>query len=151
MALLKALTSQVFGHTKQQRYLDAAIKTADHFIEEARKTDYKPLVDFYAPASPVYYDASAGTITACGLIEIAKALGGERGEYYMEEAFKLLKAADEHFCDYDPDTDPLVGGSTGYYPRGEKTLSQVEIPWIFGDFYYIEALLKLKGNEFLMW
>ena len=138
-------------HTKQQRYLDAAIGTADHFIREVKKTNYLPLVDFYAPAEPVYYDASAGTITACGLIEIAKALGGEKGKYYMGEALNLLKAADEHFCDYAEDTDPLVLRSTGYYPKTEKHLSQVEIPWIFGDFYYIEALLKLKGNDFLMW
>ena len=140
-----------YVHTKEQRYLDAAIKTADHFIREVKKTDYLPVVDFYAPAKPVYYDASSGMITACGLIEIAKALGGEQGKYYLNEAIKLLKAADAHFCDYDHDHDALVHKSTGSYPRLPNWMDTVEVPWIFGDFYFVEAMLKLKGCSFMMW
>jgi unsaturated chondroitin disaccharide hydrolase len=138
-------------HTGEQRYLDAAIKTADHFIREVKKTDYLPVSDFYAPAKPVYYDASAGMITACGLIEIAKILGGEQGESYLQEAINLLKAADKHFCDYDHDHDPLVQKSTGSYPRLPHLLKTTEVPYIFGDFYFVEAMLKLRGSSFLIW
>ena len=138
-------------HTGEQRYLDAAIKTADHFIREVKKTDYLPVSDFYAPAKPVYYDASAGMITACGLIEIAKILGGEQGESYLQEAINLLKAADKHFCDYDHDHDPLVQKSTGSYPRLPHLLKTTEVPYIFGDFFFVEAMLKLRGNSFLIW
>ena len=138
-------------HTGAQRYLDTALLCADHFIQEVKKNNYLPVIDFYAPAEPVYYDSSAGLITACGLIEIAKILGGEKGKYYLGEALKILKAADEHFCDYSEDTDPLVLKASGMYPRKPQDLSQVELPWIFSDFYYIEAMLKLKNDEFLMW
>ena len=140
-------------YTKEQRYLDAAILAADHFIEECKKTNYLPLVDFYAPAEPMYYDASAGMATACGLIEIAKALGGERGEYYMNEAINILKAADEHFCNYSDDEDALVLMNCGRYPHNEAEMarSKPHISLIFGDFYFVEAMFKLRGNDFLIW
>ena len=138
-------------HTKEQRYLDAAIRAADHFIREVKKTDYLPVVDFFAPAEPVYYDATSGMIAACGLIEIAKALGGEQGNYYLGEAFKLLQAEEKAFVDYSDTQDALVLKGTEFYPREERFLKGLEIPIIYGDFYFVEAMLKLKGNDFLMW
>lgn len=138
-------------HTKQQRYLDAAILAADHFIENCKKTDYLPLLDFYSPAEPVYYDSTAGACTACGLIEIAKALGGERGDYYMGEAIKLLKAMDANFCNYADDEDALVLMGSERYPHKEGEEKGVHIPIIYGDFFFVEAMLKLKGNDFLIW
>ena len=138
-------------HTGEQRYLDTAIRAADHFLREVKKTDYLPVVDFFAPAEPVYYDSTAGMITACGLIEIAKILGGEQGKYYLGEAFKLLQAGEKAFVDYTDEQDALVLKGTEFYPREERLLKGLEIPIIYGDFYFVEAMLKLKGNEFLMW
>ena len=138
-------------HTKEQRYLDAAIRAADHFIREVKKTDFLPVVDFFAPAEPIYYDSTAGMITACGLIEIANALGGEKGEYYMGEAIKILQACEKAFVDYSDTQDALVLKGTEFYPREERFFKGLEIPIIYGDFYFVEAMLKLKGNDFLMW
>lgn len=138
-------------HTGEQRYLDTAIKAADHFIREVKKQNYLPVVDFYAPAEPVYYDSTAGMITACGLIEIAKALGGEQGEYYLGEALKILQACEQAFADYTDEQDALVLKGTEFYPREERFLKGLEIPIIYGDFYFVEAMLKLKGNDFLIW
>lgn len=138
-------------HTNEQRYLDAAIAAADHFIEQCKKTDYLPAVDFYAPEEPLYYDSTAGMCTACGLIEIAKCLGGDRGEYYMGEALKILQAADKHFCNYSDDEDALVLMGSERYPHNERGFNGLHIPIIYGDFFYVEALLKLKGNDFLIW
>lgn len=138
-------------HTKQQRYLDAAILAADHFIEHCKKTGYLTAADFYAPEEPLYYDATAGVCAASGIIEIAKCLGGERGEYYMGEAIKILKATDAHFCNYSDDEDALVLMGSNRYPREERFMSGVHEPIIYGDFFFVEALLKLKGNDFLIW
>ena len=88
-------------HTKEQRYLDAAIRAADHFIEQCKQTGYLAAADFYAPREPLYYDATSGVCAASGMIEIAKALSGERGEYYMGEAIKILKATGLRVSLYD--------------------------------------------------
>ena len=138
-------------HTKQQRYLDAAILAADHFIAECKKTNYLPALDFYAPQEPVYYDSTAGMCAACGLIELAKCLGGDQGEYYTGEALALLKAADMHFCNYSDEEDALVLMGSERYPHEEYDFEGLHIPIIYGDFFFVEAMLKLKGNDFLIW
>ncbi|MDD6762991.1 MAG: glycoside hydrolase family 88 protein [Clostridiales bacterium] len=136
-------------HTQKQEYLDAAIKTADYFIENSKKTQYKVLVDFRQPSEPVYYDSTAGVCAACGLLEIAKYVPEDQAKNYTEAAINLLKATDENFCDYDENTDALVLCGTERYPL--ENMNGVHIPIIYGDFFYVEALLKLKGNDFLIW
>ena len=138
-------------HTKEQRYLDAAIRAADHFIEQCKQTGYLAAADFYAPREPLYYDATSGVCAASGMIEIAKALSGERGEYYMGEAIKILKATDAHFCNYSDDHDGLVHMGTLCYPRPDRKRNLVHVPIIYGDFFFVEAISKLKGNDFLIW
>ena len=136
-------------HTGKKEYLDTAIKCADYYISECEKTGYLPLLDFKAPKEPVYYDSSAGAITACGLIEIAKALGESDGEKYFAAAIKTLKTLDEKCCDYNPDTDVLLGMGSSFYPH--KSKDKIHIPLIYGDFYYVEAFCKLMDNDFLIW
>ncbi len=129
-------------HTGKEEYLQTAIKTADYFIEQVKKTNYLPLLDFKAPAEPVYYDSTAGAITACGLIEIAKLTGKTE---YLDEALKLLKALDENWCNYDLEEDSILQMGSGSYRKGQH------MPIIYGDFFFVEAILKLKGSKFLIW
>ena len=75
----------------------------------------------------------------------------EKGEYYLGEAFKILQAGEKAFVDYSPEQDALVLKGTLRYPHREENLKDVEVPIIYGDFYFVEAMLKLKGNDFLMW
>ena len=138
-------------HTKQQRYLDTAILCADHFIRESQKTGNIPMSDFYAPPKYQSRDASAAMIAVCGMIEIAKALDGEKSKYYMEKAMAILKATEDYACDYTLEEDALVTKCTGFCPRPDRVGTEIEIPLIFGDFFFVEAMLKLKRNEFLMW
>lgn len=134
-------------HTSKQEYLDAAIKTADYFIENSKKYNYKTPIDFKQPEEPAYYDSTAGVITACGLIEIAKAVPD--GKKYITAAINILRATDEFFCDYTDENDAVVLMGSEFYPR--DGMFPVHIPIIYGDFFFIEALLKLKGSKFLIW
>lgn len=138
-------------HAGKEEYLEAAKRTADYFIEHCKKTNYLPVVDFTAPETPVYYDSTAGVCTACGLLEIAKYVSEEEAKYYTEEAINILKACDEHFCNYEEDEDALVLMGTERYPHTDAGRSGLHIPIIYGDFFFVEALCKLKGREFLIW
>ena len=138
-------------HAGKEEYLEAAKRTADYFIEHCKKTNYLPVVDFTAPETPVYYDSTAGVCTACGLVEIAKYVSEEEAKYYTEEAINILKACDEHFCNYEEDEDALVLMGTERYPHTDASRSGLHIPIIYGDFFFVEALCKLKGREFLIW
>ena len=138
-------------HAGKAEYLEAAKKTADYFIEHCKKTDYLPVIDFCAPEPPVYYDSTAGVCAACGMLEIAKYVPEEEGRRYTREAINILKACDEHFCNYEDGEDALVLMGSERYPSQESYFKGVHIPIIYGDFFFVEALFKLKGNDFLIW
>lgn len=138
-------------HTKKERYLEAAIQTADYFISHCEKTAYLPVIDFMAPEKPVYYDSTAGVCTACGLLELAKIVEDNEAEKYREAAIRILKAIDTEFCDYSEQTDSIVTMGSARYPRNEEELQIIHVPIIYGDFFFVEALLKLKEVDFLIW
>ena len=138
-------------HAGKEEYLEAAKKTADYFIEHCKKTDYLPVIDFMAPETPVYYDSTAGVCAACGMLEIAKCVSEEEGKRYTEEAIHILKACDQHFCNYEEDEDALVLMGSERYPSLEEYKRGVHIPIIYGDFFFVEAMSKLKRSEFFIW
>lgn len=139
-------------HVGKPEYLEAATRTADYFIEHCKETGYKPVIDFGAPVEPVYYDSSAAMIAACGMLEIAKCLPKEKGAKYAEAAVRILKACDESFCNYEEDEDALVLMSSGSYPQNEEAIAKsVHRNYMFGDFYFVEAMLKLRGDDFFIW
>ena len=132
-------------HTKDQKYLDTARKVADLFIEETEKTDWLPRCDFRQPETPVKYDSTAGAITACGLIEIAKNLPEPEAEKYLSAAINILKAMEKNWCDWTETEDSILQMGSERYTDG------IHMPIIYGDYFFTEAILKLKGTDFLAW
>lgn len=132
-------------HTKDERYLKTAKDVADYFIEQTEKFNWRVKLDFRQPDEPEYYDASAGAIASCGLIELAKCTSGKESERYLSSAINILKVIEKEWTDWDENTDGIVTGSSESYAGGRhKNI-------IYGDFYFVEAILKLKGNDFLIW
>lgn len=140
-----------YVHAGKSEYLEAAKKTADYFIERCKETNYLPLVDFCAPKEPVYYDSTAGVCAACGMLEIAKYVSEEEGRRYTQEAIHILKAIEKHCCNYEEDQDALVMMGTERYPHNDREMRGVHKPIIYGDFFFVEALTKLRGSDFFIW
>lgn len=140
-----------YVHTHKREYLDAAIKTANYFIVNCAADDHMTIVDFRAPKLPVYYDSTAGVCAACGLIELSKYVSESEGCVYLNAAINILKATDRCFCDYSDNDDAMVKMGTERYPHNEKEMQGVHIPIIYGDFFFVEAILKLRGNKFFIW
>lgn len=135
-----------YRHTGNTKYLNAAKSCANYFIANVSTTDYIPLADFRAPAEPVYYDTTAGAAAACGLLELAEHLGEYEKPLYIKSAEKILEATNEKWCDYDPDTDGIVGGGSVSYH--ENTHHQ---KIIYGDYFFTEGILRLLQKSFLIW
>ncbi len=124
-------------HMGEKKYLDAAKKAADYFIACTEKTGRIARIDFRAPEEPVLIDTSASAIAACGLLELGE-------EKYRAAALDILSAL-EKYCDFNPETDPLLlMGSEAYHGRRHMNL-------IYGDYFFAEAVYKLMGNKFLFW
>ena len=63
----------------------------------------------------------------------------EAVDAYLGAALKQLHAIDDKSADWSQDTDPITLHNTvGYH------LPRRNINYIYGDYYYIEALRKLK-------
>lgn len=137
-----------YRHTKDQKYLNAAKKIAHYFIANVAMTDYVPLVDFRAPREPVLRDTTAGTCAACGLLELAESVGEPEKPLYLNAAVQILKATDRRFCNWNPGEDSIVGNGTVAYFSDSKGHA---VPIIYGDYFFVEAILRLRGAGFLIW
>lgn len=134
-----------FLHTKNEVYLTTAIKIAHYFISNIPKSGLIP-VDFKQPADCTYQDSTAAAIAACGMLELEKLVSGSEKEILHNSAIKLLMALDEHNCRYEDTCDNLLEKCTAAYHDMEH-----EFPIIYGDYYYIEAIFKLTGEELFIW
>lgn len=134
-------------HTGKTDYLKTAKKVAHYFISEVAKTDWIPVVDFRAPQEPVMIDTSAGMCAACGLLEIAKHVDEYEKVLYIDAAINILQATEEKYAIWDTEKDGLVDFSTGSYHEEKWT----EVPIIYADYYFVEAILRLLDKDFLIW
>lgn len=134
-----------YTYTKEKNYLDTAIKVAKYFISAVEKTNFLPLTDFLADKTPVKYDSTAGCCAACGLIEIAKHLTCPEKVFFIDNAIHLLKSIEKNCCDWSEENDGIVQmGMEAYCSADNKYL-------IYGDFFFAEAILKFKNEDFLAW
>ena len=136
-----------YRHTGEERYLDAAKRSAHYFISACSLQEWLPLCDFRAPKEPVIYDSSAGACAVCGLLEIADSVPEYERELYFAAAVKMLKAMEEHFADWSLDTDFMINHATGSY-HNEKDR---HVSMIYGDYFFAEAVYKLLRAGNLSW
>lgn len=138
-----------YRHTKDESFLNTAKRCAHYCIANMAATDWLPLVDFRAPAEPVKYDSTAAMCTVCGLLEIASHVDENEARFYTESAYRILRACEAKFANWDPEKDSIMTGGTFFYhdPDGTNT----EVPIIYADYYLIEAILRLKGNDLFEW
>mgnify|MGYP001025105182 FL=1 len=134
-----------YRHTKKEKYLECARRIADYFISNIPESGLIP-VDFCQPESCAFEDSTAAAIAACGMLEIAKSIGGGEENLYHKSALKLLYALYEKRCDWSLETDAIVQKCTAAYHDKEH-----EFTIIYGDYFFIEAIWKLTGQELFLW
>ncbi|MFD5022125.1 glycoside hydrolase family 88 protein [Paenibacillus sp. NPDC058367] len=134
-----------YTHTGKPEYLQAAKRVAHYFMANIPDNGVIP-IDFRQPKEPAYEDSTAAVIAACGLIEIAQVVGEHEKEVYLNAALKLVKKVDATRCDWTTDSDHLLmGGSAAYHHK------DIHVSIIYGDYYFMEAIFKLKGNDLFLW
>lgn len=132
-------------HTGKEEYLDTAKKIAHYFIANIPESGLIP-VDFRQPKEPAWEDSTAAAIAASGLIEISRQAGEYEKDLYRNAAVKLLKALDKERCNWTEENDCILEKCTAAYHGREH-----EFNIIYGDYYFMEAVFKLKGNDVLLW
>lgn len=135
--------TMVFRETRERAFLTTAIGMADVFLERLPK-DAVPFWDFDAPDIPdAPRDASAAAIAASGLLELSGLVDeDEKSREYYRAATRILDSLWENYA-ASPDSPAVLDHSVGNYPKGKE----VSIPIIYGDYYFIEALMRRKEIE----
>lgn len=130
-----------YRETGDKRYLDFAQKVADVYLKRLPK-DYVPYWDFDDPAIPnAPRDASAAGVVASGLLELSTYLPGDKGDKYYNDAVKMLGSLSRKPYQSGKTNNAFLLHSTGNYPIH----SQIDCSIVYADYYYMEALLRLKA------
>ncbi|GGZ13459.1 glucuronyl hydrolase [Echinicola pacifica] len=130
-----------YRETQEEKFLETAQKLADHFIERLPK-DKVPYWDFDDPDIPnVPKDASAAAIASSALLELSQLVHDKKKEKeYQKVAISLLtELSTDRYLAGDKN-DAILLHSTGHMPKK----SEVDVPIVYADYYFMEALLKLK-------
>lgn len=136
--------AQSYNWTKKPEYLSTAKKVAHYAIACLAQNDYLPLCDYRQPTESNLLDSSAGAITACGLIEIAKAVPEAEKAFYLKSAINILKALDEKCTIWDSSEEALLVNGTSQFHLNSNRQEVANGALIYGDFYFVEAICKLK-------
>lgn len=132
-----------FKNTGKTPYLAAAQKIAEYFIANIPENGQIP-VDFCQPKDVLWYDDIAAACAAGALIELAKEVPIKAKEY-MDAAIKMLKNIDDT-SDWNLETDGITQNCSCSYSAKLHNEN-----YTYGDYYFIEAMLKLNGTEFPVW
>ncbi len=128
-----------YRETKDPKYLEFVQHVTDAYLKNL-PGDLIPYWDFNAPDIPnAPRDASAAAVTASALLELSTYLKNEKGEKYRQLATSMLENLNKSYRSGSQNPSFLLH-STGHYPAG----SEIDASIIYADYYYIEALLRLK-------
>ena len=133
--------TMMYRESGEKRFLDFACKLADFAINHPNMpADGIPYWDFGAPGEE--RDTSAASVMASGLLELARFVPGEKGKAYRAFAVKqlLALASPEYLAKEGENGGFLLKHGVGHKPIG----SEIDVPLDYGDYYFLEALLRFK-------
>lgn len=144
-----------YKYTSLQECKDMYAKTAPYFME-------------YLPEDMVAYfdlcftegdewprDSSAAAIAACGMLEMAKYLEDEEAEYYVSSAKKIMKSLYDNYMvrDFTKSNGLLLHGT--YCCKTDFNAMRTDLGkdecTSFGDYFFMEALLRLHKDWEMYW
>lgn len=146
----------VYGYTMVYRYthnpvfLNFAEKVTEAYLRRLKETghgskrktytDLIPKWDFDDPDPKAPKDASAACVVADALLELSQYVVGEKRERYRGIAVEILRQLSTPAYQSGSKNDSFLLHSTGHKPAG----TEIDASIIYADYYYLEALTRLK-------
>lgn len=136
--------TEMYRKTKDQKYLDQAVKIADFMLNHPNMpADKIPYWDFNAPQIPdALRDSSAGAIMASALLELSGYVDGSKKEKYFNAAETALNTlmGPEYLAEEGTNGGFILKHGVGHLPEN----SEVDVPLTYGDYYFVEALKRYQ-------
>lgn len=129
-------------HTGDPLYLDLAAKLANHFLNRLPADGICCWDLIFTDDDKTPRDSSAAAIAACGLLELAQALplSDTLRETYEAWAAAIVETLGDHYL------APVEGSNAillhGVYHMPNK--AGIDEACIWGDYFYLEALMRLR-------
>lgn len=134
----------MYRETKDKKYLDQAIKIAELMLNHPNMPENKvPYWDYNADDIPdALRDSSAGAIMTAALLELSEYVDKEKSKKYFKIAETALSTlmSDEYLAKKRTNGGFILKHGIGHIPEN----SEVDVPLTYGDYYFIEALLRYK-------
>ncbi|HEY4107663.1 GH39 family glycosyl hydrolase [Puia sp.] len=136
--------TMMYRYTHDRRYLDQAQHIAAFLLNNPNlPADKIPYWDYNAPGIPnAERDASAGAVLASGLIELSRYSKGPLAKRYLGTADTILHslASPAYTAPYGKNGGFLLEHSVANMNKN----TEVNSPLPYADYYYVEALLRMK-------
>jgi unsaturated chondroitin disaccharide hydrolase len=137
-----------YRYTGDVRFRATAVQLADYALAHL-PDDYVPYWDYLLPDdAPRYRDSSAGAIMAAGLFLLADLLDDvAKAIYYRDSARAILDGLIAGYTIFDhPNAEGLLTQGASHV---EKGYANNMLP--YGDYFFIEALLRAQGRTAFFW
>ena len=136
----------MYRETGDTKYLDHAKNIAAFLLDHPNMPkDYIPYWDYNAPGIPnELRDSSAGALIASALLELRDMVDEqELKDKYLNVTETILRtlASSEYTANLGENGDFILKHGVGSKPHN----SEIDVPLTYGDYYYIEALLRYKN------
>ena len=136
--------TMVYRYTKNKMFLDFAQKVTDIYIRRLKETsdDMIPLWDMDDPrgVKSAPKDVSAACIVADALLELQQYVDKEKCDEYRQFALQSLAQLSTDKYQSGKKNVAFLMHSTGHHPAK----SEIDASIIYADYYYMEALVKVK-------
>lgn len=146
--------TMVYRETHEPRFLAFAQRVADAYLRRL-PADGVPYWDFDDPrvaTSPAAElvpgptvaprDASAAAVVASALIELSQYVDDPAlAEHYLAQSKHMLRTLSSPSYRCGDDKPAFLLHATGHHPAG----SEIDASIVYADYYYLEALLRLKA------
>ena len=143
-----------YRYTKREGYLPVFEGVTDYFLRHLPK-DLVPFWDLeFGDGDRQPRDSSSAAIAACGMLEMARYLDGERAGHYRGMAKRLVKSLVDSYAVKDPAvSNGLLLHSTysNHSPFNTCNHYGVDECNIWGDYFYMEALTRLQKDWQVYW
>ena len=136
-------------HTGDSKYLDLAVRVANYFLNRLPADGICCWDLIFVDDDKTERDSSAAAIAACGLLEIAQALplSAEARTTYEAWAVRIIGALGDDYL------APVYGSNAilvhAVYHMPNK--AGVDEACIWGDYFYLEALMRLRHPWIPYW
>lgn len=68
-------------------------------------------------------------------------------DFIYENAYRILRVLEEKHCCWDCERDGILQNGTAAYGKMEET----HVSLIYGDYFFVEGILRLMDKGFLIW